>query len=180
MIDALQNELVVVKRCAPEDAEEMFKAARESVEEIYPWMPWCHPDYEMSECRDWLTQQVEDWNQGKEYSFLIWNLREHLVGGCGLNHLKAQDKLANLGYWLRSGSTGKGYATAATELLARFAFDHLDVKRVEIVAAVDNLPSQRVAERAGAKREGVLQNRLVLHDQSHDAIMYSLVPEDYA
>ena len=180
MIDTLQNELVVVKRCGPEDAEEMFKAARESIEQVYPWLAWCHPDYEISESRDWLSQQVEHWDQGKEYSFMIRNLRERLVGGCGLNDLKAQDKLANLGYWLRSGGTGKGYATAATELLARFAFDHLDVKRVEIVVAVDNLPSQRVAERAGAKREGVLRNRLVLHDQCHDAVMYSLVPEDYA
>ena len=179
MIDTLQDELVILKRCVCEDADEFFEAARESVEEVYPWLAWCHPDYAMSECRQWLSQQVERWDEGKEYSFTIRNRREHLVGGCGLNHLKPWDRIANLGYWVRSGHTGKGYATAATELLARFAFDQLDVRRVEIVAAVENVPSQRVAERAGAKREGVLRNRLSLQDESHDAIMYSLVPEDY-
>ena len=179
MIDTLQNEIVILRRCVPEDAKEMFEAVRESIEEVYPWVPWCHPDYEMSECQEWLSQQNQYWKEGKKCSFTIRNQREHLVGGCGLNHLKPEDKVANLGFWVRSGNTGKGYATAATKLLAKFAFDHLDVKRVEVVAAVKNIPSQRVAERAGAKREGILRSRLFLHKQSHDAIMYSLVPEDY-
>lgn len=180
VIDTLQNELVILKRYVPEDADGLFQAVRDSVEEIYPWLVWCHPDYQLSESQQWISQQIQFWDEGKEFSFTIRNRREHLVGGCGLNHLKPEDKVANLGYWVRSGYTGKGYATAATELLAQFAFDQLDARRVEIVAAVDNVPSQRVAARAGAKREGVLRNRLFLHEKSHDAIMYSLVPEDHA
>jgi RimJ/RimL family protein N-acetyltransferase len=178
VIDTLQNELVILRRCVSEDADGLFKAIRESTEELSPWLAWCHPDYQLSETQQWISQQMEFWDQGKEYSFTIRNQREHLVGCCGLNHLKPEDKVANLGYWVRSGNTGKGYATAATELLARFAFDQLDARRVEIVAAVGNIPSQRVAERAGAKREGVLRNRLFLQEKSHDGIMYSLVPED--
>ncbi len=178
MISTFKNDLVILKRFVPEDADELFEAGRESVEEMFPWLAWCHPDYEISESREWISLQIQCWEEGTEYSFTIRNQREHLVGGCGLNHLNPLDKIANLGYWVRSGHTGKGYATAATKLLAGFAFDQLDVKRIEIVAALDNVPSQRVAERAGAKREGVLRNRLFLHDQSHDAIMYSLVPEE--
>ncbi|MEE8349781.1 MAG: GNAT family protein [Acidobacteriota bacterium] len=178
MIDTLENEFVILKRYVSEDADDLFEAARDSIEEVYPWLAWCHPDYEMSECQEWISLQVQRWNEGKEYGFTIRNRREHLVGGCSLNHLRPEDKVANLGYWVRSGHTGKGYATAATELVAQFAFDRLDFKRVGIVAAVENVPSQRVAERAGAKREGILRNRLFLHGQSHDAIMYSLIAED--
>ena len=43
-----------------------------------------------------------------------------------------------------------------------------------VVFAVSNLPSQRVAEKAGAVREGVLRRRLLLHGVSHDAVMFSL------
>jgi len=50
--------------------------------------------------------------------------------------------------------------------------------RIEIVAAVDNIPSQRVAEKAGARREGVLRNRLFINGESLDAVLFSLVPED--
>lgn len=141
MIDTLRNEIVVLKRCSPEAAKEMFEAARESVEEVYPWLVWCHPDYQISAYQEWISQQTQHWEEGKEYSFTIRNLQEHLVGGCGLNHLKPEDKIDNLGYWVRSENTGKGYATSATELLAKFVFDHLEIRRVEIVTAVENVPS---------------------------------------
>jgi RimJ/RimL family protein N-acetyltransferase len=59
--------------------------------------------------------------------------------------------------------------------LADFAFRTTDLVRLEIVCAVGNERSQRVAERAGAVREGVLRRRLVLHGEAVDAVMYSLV-----
>ena len=84
-----------------------------------------------------------------------------------------------MGYWLKTGATGKGYATAATKLLAQFGIQQLQLKRIEIVASVDNLPSQRVAERAGAYKEGISRNRLLIHEKLHDAVVYSFVPQDF-
>jgi ribosomal-protein-serine acetyltransferase len=46
------------------------------------------------------------------------------------------------------------------------------------VAAVGNVHSQRVAEKIGATREGILRNRLTLGGKQVDAVMYSLIPED--
>jgi RimJ/RimL family protein N-acetyltransferase len=66
-------------------------------------------------------------------------------------------------------------ATEAVRQVAHFAFRDTDLQRLEIVCAVGNEPSQRVAERAGAVREGVLRHRLLLHGQPVDAVMYSLV-----
>jgi RimJ/RimL family protein N-acetyltransferase len=60
----------------------------------------------------------------------------------------------------------------------KFAFTQLGLRRIEIVAAVGNVPSQRVAEKAGASREGVLRNRLLINGESLDAVLFSLVPED--
>jgi RimJ/RimL family protein N-acetyltransferase len=44
--------------------------------------------------------------------------------------------------------------------------------------ATANAASQRVAEKLGATREGVLRNRILIHDQVHDAVMFSLIPSD--
>ena len=52
------------------------------------------------------------------------------------------------------------------------------MKRIEIVAAVGNRRSQRVAEKVGAAREGILRNRLKIGEVWHDAVMFSLVPDD--
>lgn len=63
-------------------------------------------------------------------------------------------------------------------LVARFGFDELKLRRIEIVAAINNKASQRVAEKAGATREGILRNRLVVRDKVYDAVMFSLIPGD--
>ena len=80
---------------------------------------------------------------------------------------------------MRTGYTGKSYATEATRLLARFGIEQLLLKRIEIVASVENIPSQRVAERAGAYKEGISRNRLSIHGKFHDAVVYSFIPQDF-
>jgi len=58
--------------------------------------------------------------------------------------------------------------------MRKWAFASTELVRLEILVAISNLPSQRVAEKAGAVREGVLRRRLLLHGVSHDAVMFSL------
>ena len=65
-------------------------------------------------------------------------------------------------------------------MAARFGFEELGLHRIEIVAAVENIASQRVAEKAGAVREGVLRKRLLIRGESQDAVLFSLLPEDLA
>jgi RimJ/RimL family protein N-acetyltransferase len=86
---------------------------------------------------------------------------------------------ANLGYWIRSSQTRRGLATAAVRLLAHWAFDNTDLNRLELVISVENLASLRVAEKAGAVREGILRSRLLLYGRSHDAALYSLLRNDF-
>jgi hypothetical protein len=82
--------------------------------------------------------------------------------------------LANLGYWVRTSATGHGVATRAARLVAQFGIEKIGLLRVEIVVAIGNIASMRVAEKAGAKREGILRNRLVGRDKVLDAVMHSL------
>jgi ribosomal-protein-serine acetyltransferase len=69
-------------------------------------------------------------------------------------------------------------AAKAALLVARLGFEDLELHRVEIVIAVENERSQRVAEKTGAQREGVLRNRLSIAARRHDAVMFSLVAAD--
>ena len=86
---------------------------------------------------------------------------------------------ANLGYWVRTSATGRGVATAAVRLAAHFGFESLDLIRIEIVMAVANLASRRVAEKAGATLEGTLRECLYLDGNAHDAYLFSLIPADF-
>jgi RimJ/RimL family protein N-acetyltransferase len=64
-------------------------------------------------------------------------------------------------------------------LVARWAFDALGVQRLELTTAPDNVASQRVAERVGFTREGVLRGLVATeNDGRRDNVMFSLLADD--
>jgi RimJ/RimL family protein N-acetyltransferase len=161
------------------DIDSAYEAVHESIPEMVEWMPWCHPDYSIEESRTFIESQPDKWEKGEEYNFAIsYNTGGLYLGGCGLRVIDRNIGIANLGYWIRTSQTNKGIATAAALLLAGFAFNELRLNRVEITIAVDNQASLRVAEKAGATKEGILRKRLIKTDTPCDAVMFSLIPQD--
>jgi ribosomal-protein-serine acetyltransferase len=175
----LTNGQVTLRPYRPDDAGQMFTAVHESLAELALWMPWAHTEYSLKESRQWLKGKPGEWKEGTAYDFAILDSADGVyLGGGAINRIDYENLRANLGYWIRSGRTGRGLATAAALLLAGWGFKELGLKRIEIVVATDNKRSQRVAEKAGAKREGILRNRILLRNRPHDAVMFSLVPQD--
>jgi RimJ/RimL family protein N-acetyltransferase len=139
------------------------------------------PDYTLQDSIQYLDTRCAALGNEEEYSFAIFERGSgRLVGGCGLNQIEKAALRANLGYWMRTSATGRGYATQALLLVARWGFEKLKLQRIEIVAAVGNLASQRVATKAGATRESVARSRLRVHGVQHDAVVFSLIPSDLA
>jgi RimJ/RimL family protein N-acetyltransferase len=99
-----------------------------------------------------------------------------LVGGIGAR-LEGEG-VVEVGYWIRSAARGRGIATKALVLLARWAFEELGAGRVHLTADPENRASQRVAEKAGFAREGVLRSFHDFKGRRRDAVMYSLLPDD--
>jgi RimJ/RimL family protein N-acetyltransferase len=161
------------------DADDLYQAVRESLPELSVWMPWAHKDYTIKESRQWLKTHPGSRRQGVEYNFAIFDSQDgSYLGGCGLNRIDDENRRANLGYWVRKSRTGQGVATAATLLLARWGFKELKLNRIEILVATGNQSSLRVAEKVGARREGILRKRIVVRDKVYDAVMFSLVTGD--
>lgn len=182
MRDELQDDRVVLRRHRREHAEQLYEAGRASVAEVGRWMPWCRDDLTVAQCEQWLEEQIRAWDAGTAYEFAIFDRAAgHLVGGAGLNRINSDAYLANLGYWVRSGEQGRGLATRAGRLVAAFGIEELGLRRIEIVAAVDNHASCRVAEKIGALREAILRKRVVIGDGSSvAAVMFSVIPDDHA
>ncbi len=177
----LTDGYVIVRPYREEDAGTLYEAVRESIAEVSPWLAWCHENYSIEESREFITSRGIA-SQGDEwYSFAIFAREDgRFLGGVGLNFMNRVHQMGNLGYWVRTGAVGSGVATSATRLAARFGFEQLGLHRIEIVSAVNNIASQRVAEKAGAVREGLVRKRLLIRGESHDALLFSLIPGDLA
>ena len=155
----------------------VYEAAIESRAQLETWMEWLHPDYSLADAQRWASNCQKAWEDDSEFGFVIVeNSSSQILGGCGIRRTERPHQIGNLGYWIRSSRTKQGFASEATLLLARFGFGQIGLNRIEIVVAVGNTASERVAQKVGALREGLLRNRLLFRGQSRDAYLFSLIP----
>ena len=172
---------ILIRPFRAEDIQKVFEAVRESINEVAPWLPWCHAGYQVEETTEFILSRDVAWKNDTEYGFGIFDAKtEKFLGGVGLSQVNRTHGMANLGYWVRTSCAGHSVATAAARQTARFALEEFRLHRVEILAATGNHASQRVAEKAGATREGVLRKRLLVKGQAQDAVLYSLIREDFS
>lgn len=138
-------------------------------------MEWATDAYDLDLARRWIEGQVQHRADGTAFEFLITDSSDEILGSCGINRISPPPlRLANLGYWVRSSASGKGIGPEAVRQVAQWAFGNTDLVRVEVVVAVGNNRSRRVAEKAGAQFEGVLRARLWTRGPQ-DALMHSLI-----
>jgi ribosomal-protein-serine acetyltransferase len=175
----LSDETLLLRTFCLDDAEAIYEAACESKPQLQPWLPWCHDKYAIADTIEFLQRRAAAYQKEGEYAFAILDRPTgRFVGATGINQVDKAARRANLGYWLRTSATGRGYATRSTLIVARWAFEALELERIEIVVAVGNERSQRVAHRVGATREGIARRRLRVGPVQHDAVVFSLIPSD--
>jgi ribosomal-protein-serine acetyltransferase len=174
----LTDEDLLLRPFHLDDAPPLYCAVRESLKELKPWMSWATADYSEQTARDYIAIARTRWEEHTFYAFAILRAGE-LLGACTLSSIHSIYRFCNLGYWVRTSCHGQGIAGRAAKLAACFAFQRLGLIRVEIVIAVGNQASIRVAQKIGAHDEGVLLNRIVVGKSIYDAHMYSLVPADF-
>jgi RimJ/RimL family protein N-acetyltransferase len=147
-------------------------------EEIARWLDAVPQPYREAEAQAWVEQATSWWHDGSSAPFAVTESETgRVLGSVGFGWIGDQ-RNGEVGYWMRRDARGRGLTTRALHLVSRWALDELGCARLQLRADLLNLPSQRVAEKAGFTREGVLrsvhfnprQNRRV------DFVMFSLLP----
>jgi RimJ/RimL family protein N-acetyltransferase len=98
-----------------------------------------------------------------------------VLGGGSLYAIDRRHGRAAVGYWVLPEARGHGIATHAVRLLARHAFEGLQVARLELTCGPENEASKRVAEHCGFTREGVLRSHIAHAAGRRDTVIYSLL-----
>jgi RimJ/RimL family protein N-acetyltransferase len=176
-VDTLSAGVFALRPYRPDDADELVGATRESVATVGRWMPWCHAEYARGEADEWIAHTAAALAARSDFELaLVDPADDRLVGGVGLNQFNPRNNFCNLGYWVRQSRQGRGAASAGAAALARFGFTALGLTRIEIVVQEGNAASARVAEKIGARREGVARNRLFILGVPVAAVVLGLVP----
>lgn len=107
---------------------------------------------------------------------LVDATRGEVLGGVSLDDVRTDHGRASIRYWLAPGARRRRAATDAVRLVARFAFEELGLRRLELTCGPDNTGAQGVAERCGFTREGCLRSQLVHEGARRDTLVFSLLP----
>jgi RimJ/RimL family protein N-acetyltransferase len=176
----LRDGSVVLRPFQWGDKAQLYEAVCESLVELKPWMSWAHEAYSQQEAEDFIRITRARWEERSFFAFAITDVKSgDILGGCSLSHKHPVYHYCNVGYWVRTSRQGEGIAGRAAQLAARYGFEHGGIIRAEVVVAVGNTKSTRVAEKIGAHYEGILLNRMVVGKAIFDAHMYSLIPQDF-
>ena len=147
--------------------------------EMQRWME-IPATFEEEYARKYLEGREESRRLGQTLELAIADARKlTMLGSVGLVAFDTVNRRGEIGYWVAPQGRGRGVATAAVRLLSAAAFEQLDLIRLDLITAVGNVASQRVAEKAGFAREGVMRSYLAnKQGDRDDAVMFGRVRGD--
>ncbi len=175
-LPSLEDELIVLRAKRDQDIPALVAACQDPQIPRFTRVPY---DYGEADARAWMEESERQRRTGSGLHLLVCDAKSNaLVGSVGLNAVDWGDLRASIGYWTAADARGRGIATRATRMLARWTLSSLGMQRVQISADVVNTASQRVAERAGFTREGILRSHMQRKGKRFDAVVFSLLPVD--
>jgi RimJ/RimL family protein N-acetyltransferase len=160
--ERIETERLILRCPRPGDGPTVNEAERETRADLKPWMPWAHVEKSLDDSEAYCRRMQARYLLREDLVMFIFERdvmgREgRFLGGAGLHRIDWTLRSFEIGYWRRKGCGGQGYITEAARALARFAFDHLAARRVEIRTDDANSASWKVAERAGFTLEALLR-----------------------
>lgn len=143
-------------------AIDLYNAIAYDREGIGKWLPWA---YKMKSAADEAKFIKTIQNDMVKEQMIVLTI---LVNGqpCGMIdlHNLIPNKKGEIGYWLSSQYQGRGIMTKSVLEMCKYAFSELNLKYVDLIVAVENGKSERVAKNADFKLMGIKQN--LIHNHS--------------
>jgi len=167
----LSDGVIALRPWTQADAPEIV-ACIDGDEDIARWLDQVPQPYSLADAKTYIA------GIGEQAYAVTDAVSGRVLGSIGLRWNDPHD-VAEVGYWLRNDARGRGVTTRALALVSTVAFEQ-GAARVQLRAAVGNIASRRVAERAGFTLEGVLRSahwspRL---QERLDWAMYSLLADE--
>jgi ribosomal-protein-serine acetyltransferase len=167
----------VIRPVRDEDAEELDALVDANRPHLTPWMPWA-ADQDLAGTREFLRTSAQELLDGTSVQLAITE-RDAIAGMVGFHGISRLHGSAEIGYWLAADRQGQGTMTAAVRALVGHGFSVLDLHRVEIHVAPENVRSRAIPERLGFVLEGTLREAQRVGERWLDSAIYGMLARDW-
>ncbi len=171
------DEHTEVRLLRADDADVLYDVTIRNRESLAPWMSWMDRVIDVSDTYAFLRSAEKEAYEHSAFKAGIWR-QGSLIGCIDLHQIDWLNGNARVGYWLDKDYTGHGIMTRAVRLLVEYAFEALDLHRIEIHVATENYRSRRIPERLGFTLEGVLRQVQRLRGAYYDHALYALLRDE--
>ncbi|MCZ6761642.1 MAG: GNAT family N-acetyltransferase [Gammaproteobacteria bacterium] len=172
----IETDRLLMRCWSPADAPVLRAALDESDQHLRPWIPWMKDEPKsLDETAAGLRIKRANFDLGKDFWYAIFDREEQtLIGEIGLM-TRAGPGALEVGYWIDKSCEGKGYASEATAVMIRVAFEIAKVERIEVYCAPENDASVAIPRKLGFLHEATLARRYNDSEGDvHDMMVWTL------
>ena len=172
---------MILQRFSRRDHNTYDEAVRASLPELNQWLPWARLEYEHADSNAFIRECIQSWKEDRAWDYSIrWkDDPDRHIGSVSMWTVSKLGKIAEFGYWVRTDEASKGVTTESVGRLLEEAFGPLGYHKVTLRIAVGNDASDRVAEKLGFTREGVLREELLIRGNWVDHSLWSLLDREF-
>jgi len=116
----------------------------------------------------------------RRFELAITDEDDAFAGMVLLHSLDERHRRCEVGFWLVPGARGRGLASRAVRLVVSWAFEQLEVLRVEMTTTPDNDRAFALAGRLGFTHEGVLRKRNLERGERVDVVWFGVLREEWS
>lgn len=161
------------------DSRDLWTSVEASRSALEPWLPWVPFSTDLDASGRYAEASAADWDAARACRFSMRDRQtKRFVGVIGLESFAHLHESVELGYWLRTDSTGKGLMTEAGRAVLDWAFGPINAHRVRVAAATDNHASLNVIRRLGFRFEGIARQAERVSGRWLDHAVFALLVTD--
>jgi hypothetical protein len=163
-IPTLHYGKITLRRSAEQDIDPIFKACQDPLIPAFTTVP---ATYTIDHAIDFVRSDPFNFEERRELRFIIDygnNADATFAGVVSLHTINIKNHTAEIGYWIEKSMRGKGVGTIAARMITDYGLRSVGFRRIEGLADVDNLQSQKLLTSAGYQKEGILRNKVTRDD----------------
>ncbi|MFO1445104.1 GNAT family N-acetyltransferase [Bacillus sp. Bva_UNVM-123] len=173
----LETDRLILRQVTKDDASSILKYLSDTdVMKYFGLEPFKSIDEALDEI-SWYQTIFEN-ETGIRWGITLKD-QDEVIGSCGFLNMVSQHFRSEIGFELSREHWGKGIAGEALKAVLTYGFEQMNLQRIEALIEPPNIPSQKLVERQGFRREGLLRSYEFTCGKFDDLYMYSLLKQEF-
>lgn len=172
------NDELWLRQIEDNDAEVLFEQIEQNRDYLRRYLNWVDQMKKIEDARKFIQSCHQRTAALGGITFVIF-LQGEIIGSIALYDWMHEIKCIHIGYWISQRHSSKGMITRCAEALLAYAFDELEMEKVQLYFLPENVGSERIADKLGFKIEGYIRKSFMLHGILKDQYLAGLIREEY-